>query len=301
MKKILYYISIPMLLVGMNACLDDKGYTDIVNSEGNNPVVSLFGPEPGPGVYPLAIDFLTNVQDVPVTITAARANADITVKLKLVPELIDAYNKQLEADALAADDTLDDGSANYDPFDILPDSTYSIPSFTIQIPKGTMDVDLILKINSSKISLDDNYIVPLVIESISGDPDAVVAQNMDETLVNIQVKNSYDGLYKVKGLLEGHPSVSGPIDFKGLEFTTVSQYTNVFNQPYGTNGLFAVVPSVTVNPADNKVTIGTGSADSPTIIDFGGAHYDPAKRIYYLKLGWTTRVATDTLTYTGPR
>lgn len=301
MKKILFYISMPVLLVGLNACLEDKGYTDIVNSDGNTPVVSLFGPEPGPGLYPLAIDFLTEVQDVPITVTAGRANADITVKLKLVPELVDAYNAQLEADALAAFDTLDDGSANYDPYDILPDSTYTIPSLTIQIPKGTLDVDLIVKVNSSKISLDDNYILPVAIESISGDPTAVVAENLDETMVNIQVKNNYDGIYKVKGLLQGHPSVSGPIDFKGLEYTTVSQYTNVFNQPYGTNGQFAVVPSVTVNPADNSVTVGTGSADSPTIIDYGGGKYIPADRTFYLNLGWTTRVATDTLIYTGPR
>ncbi|RYE26827.1 MAG: hypothetical protein EOP45_03125 [Sphingobacteriaceae bacterium] len=59
-----------------------------------------------------------------------------------------------------------------------------------------------------------------------------------------------------------------------------------------------------VDPATNKVTVSaTGNSVLKNTAGYDN-HYDPATRTFYLAFNWgtapSTRIAVDTLVYTGP-
>lgn len=287
-----YLVAVVLSVVSLTSCLDDSGYLDIYNAENNGAVVSFFGNNHG--LYSTSIDYVVGYVNLSlVKLNVARAVGDVTVSLKLDTAALGVYNR--EQIALA-----DKNKTEYNPYELLPDSTYSFINMTVTIPKGTLDYGFPISINADKISFDYNYVLPLTIESISGD--AVLAENLKTSLLNVSVKNNYDGLYTVTGVLSGHPSVSGDILFEKLEYFTVGQFTNIFWQPYGKGGSqFGVQPAVTVN-SDNYVTIGTGSESAAAIINQNSnSRYFPETKTFHLGFGWGARMVKDTLVYTGPR
>lgn len=330
MKKIsIQLITLASAIGFFAACLEDKGYTDIIDSADNKPVVSLFGTENG--LYPSAIPISAS-EDVSVTITAARATTDLKVTLKLDFDAVAKYNAQLAADAIAAGDTLDDGTADFDPFDLFPDSLYTIPSMVVNIPKGTKDVDFTIKVNTSKMSLSDNYILPVVIESVEGDPNAVISDNIKSLLWYIQAKNRFDGHYTVTGEMVDatNAGLVGPYPWDVYLVTQGANQVAIYDNEYthdlyhkikssngdGTfsdsyYGVFGVL--ITIG-ADNKVTSVVNIYGQPASngrsaeLDPSGENvWDPEKKELKVKYwmnqpGPTHRTSfTETFKYVGSR
>ncbi len=205
-KKIASILTLSLALGFLSSCLDDKGYTDVINSENNKAVISLFGNEPG--VFPTAVQISAS-EDVALTITASKAVNDLTVTLKKgTAAQVEAYNEELKAAAIEAGDTTETGEPIYTEYIMLPDSVYTIPSLTVTIPKGTLDADFVFPVNSLKMTLDLNYLIPFEIESVSGDPNAVIADNLKSVLLNVQLKNRFDGVYKTEGKMVDITSAS---------------------------------------------------------------------------------------------
>jgi len=242
MKKLSIKLIAAALAAGFFvSCLEDKGYTDIIESVNDKPVVSFFGGERG--LYPSAIPISLS-EDVSLTITAARATSDLTVKLKLDLAALDAYNQQLIDDAIEAGDTSSTGVPNVDLFDVFPDSLYTIPSMEVKFPKGTLDADFTIKVNTSKMSLSDNYILPVVIESVEGDPNAVVADNIKSVLWYIQAKNRFDGHYTVTGKMVDatNPGLIGPYPWDVYLVTQGANQVAIYDNEY-THDLYHKIKS----------------------------------------------------------
>jgi hypothetical protein len=202
MKKILKTfiksgLSASILLAMVTACLEDRGYTDIIESVSNTSTISMFGSENG--VFAFAVP-VSRAEKVSIKVTGGRLQNDVTVKLRLNPGAVAEHNHQITLDGIAAGDTLKNGMPDFtkiDLFDLLPDSVFTLPSMEITVPKESKDGEFTFTVNSSKMSLNDNYLLPFFIESVS-DPDVQIANNLRSVLLYVQVKNAFDGKYKVK-------------------------------------------------------------------------------------------------------
>jgi hypothetical protein len=225
---------------------------------------------------------------IPVVLSSGKvASEDIHVTMVPVPDSLDSYNVENETEYLLA-------------------GTSGSPAFTlvdggvVTIPKGSNVGYLKIKAVSFDY-LGSNYAFPYRIESVR-EPGYIISGNHNFGIAVFMAKNDYDGLYHAEGKLEGHPSLSGPIDFKDFEMATSGLNTVIFNAVAGKNAVFGVKVEATIDLVTNKVTL-EETSDSAAELAFSDPtnSYDPVKKIFKLKFGWGTRVETLTLTYTDPR
>ncbi|MFN8206649.1 MAG: DUF1735 domain-containing protein [Bacteroidales bacterium] len=200
MKNLLKFniLAITMVVVlGLSSCLkDDEHYWDYSNAKA---VIEL--PEPAnasTGYVARALDVVPSV-DFIVKVNLASPNTvgkDITVTLALDEAKLQAFN-----DALYEEE--EDSSLL---FNILPDSTYSVPSWTVTIPAGERMVDFKITMYADKIDLSSLYILPIKIASV---PEGyTIPSNFGSTLFRILVKNYLDGIYDSEGSFN-HPASGG--------------------------------------------------------------------------------------------
>lgn len=184
--------SIKVMLLGvalvMSSCLEDKGYLDIFNKENNGPVVSLGGADHGEIVR--AVEVKPEAQKIGLTVNVARAKADVTVTLEIDPQVLADFN---EAQSEADDEFV--------PYDMLPDSTFDLPVMTFTIPKGQLDYEFEFDVFSTKIDLTENYALPFVIKTVT--EGNVIASNLSTAIMNVTVKNDYDGNYDINITING--------------------------------------------------------------------------------------------------
>lgn len=312
MKKTFRYLLIAFFSIGLFAsCLEDKGYTDIVNLTGNDPVVSLATDYEG--LYPVAIPISAS-EPIAVPVTAARANSDLTATFKVDAAAVDAYNEE------HADDE------DFEPFTLLPSTSYSITSLTVSIPKGTLDVDLEIKVNSLTLGLDDKYMLPLTLVSIGGDDKAVLAQNYKQVLLYVQLKNRFDGKYKTTGTMVDalNSGLSGPYPWNTGLVTLGANKAGIYDYDY-TEGIYHKILSGTANSyygnfgvvinfdADNNVTSVQNNYVDPAprsrtpVLDPSGVNkWDPVTKTlkikYFMYENGAKRTSFDeTFTYVGSR
>jgi len=191
----------------------------------------------------------------------------------------------------------------------LPAADYSL-SNTITIPKGVGKVEYHIKFNSSLIDPSATYALPLkIVNATSG----TISGNFGTLVLLIGVKNIYDGTYTLQGNVTRNSDTGPDMSLGGAykaglttHVTTLTAYTDSFTQYWrdgsgvaGIDGLF-----LTVDPATNNVTV--ASTSNPALKNTAGYnnHYDPTTKTFYLAFDWgtapNTRLAVDTLVYTGP-
>ena len=166
-------------------------------------------------------------------------------------------------------------------YELLPDSTYTVPSASITIPANTSVGNYVVKVNSSKIDLTHSYILPVSIADASGQN---ISGNFKTILYSIGVKNIYDGNYSAVGTLvrTGVPDYS--ID-QTVNLATVTGNTSSTFAPFPGNGTLSFF--IQVN-ADNTVTIVTDTNGPVAIKGTAGkiSKYDPAKKQFHLYYGY---------------
>lgn len=328
MKKLLTYFAVVFSILGLYACLDDKGFTDLTKGSNLRPVVSLFGAQTGR--YSVAIQ-ISAAEPLPVKISIGGNSADMTVTFQMDGQAaVDAYNAVLVKEAIAAGDSLPDGTvdpAKFTPFILLPSNLYTIASFDVPVKKGVASAELPILFNSAAMSLTAKYCLPLSIASVSGDSKAVIAENFKSILMYVQLKNKYDGLYEVNGTMVD--AANGALT--GFYPWQVALVTNGASQVilYDNDAGFAVRHLILNNgglsyygnfgvlmnfdPATNKVTsitnyFGQGTGGRSGELDASGLNtWDPATKEMKVKYwmnqpGATHRTSFDeTFTYTGVR
>ncbi|MBO0932131.1 BT_3044 domain-containing protein [Fibrella aquatilis] len=271
-KYILTGFSALSLLVITSGCLQDKGYTDIINATGAQPIVSIFGS--GSGSKVLGIDFKTT----PVATELFSVNLGSPAVL----------TSDVTA-TVAVDPTLLTGTG----LELLPADTYTIPSTQVVIKAGQRDVPFVVNFSSSKINLAKSYALPLTITAASG---AVVASNLKSVVYAIKVNNIYAGKYQATGTFT-HP-VNGPRPINQEKvLSTIDGTTSETN--FADLGGSGWTMQLKIN-ADNTVTlIPTGAANTSTK-QTGVNKYDPATKTFTLNYFYPgaggNREITETIT-----
>jgi hypothetical protein len=220
---------------------------------------------------------------------AGTAPEDITVNLALDDATLAQFNDENGTDHI-----------------IPPTSVFTFPS-TVVIKKGTNQSTVEATVTrSADYDFSSSYGLPIVVKTVSSG--TRVSSNFGKAVYTFGVRNIFDGHYSIKGytLRAGDAAKTGNFtDPNGMDLQTVGATANQF----GTLQVWADLTGVGIgNPvlqvnADNTVTISSpaGATNAPGY----ESRYDPSTKTFYISMTWgagpSARLATDTLTYEGPR
>ncbi|MBB6498539.1 BT_3987 domain-containing protein [Pedobacter cryoconitis] len=286
--------TLPVLcVIGLSSCLKNKNaqpdfssVTPVVEipvnapagNGGGNSLIASFTVDPALSDYVFYVNYAA---------PAANAN-DLKITLAVDPTALATYN-----------------TTNSTTLPILPSNGYVVPT-TVTIPAGQRKVQVPIKINTSVLDPTLAYALPITITDASG---VIISKNFASLILNIVLKNKYDGKYNLKGsiLRAGDNVLSG--NFKGYSksLTTFGvnsvQFGQIWADGSNTGGIDGL--TLTVDPATNKVKVTSTTNAAVVNLPTYDNRYDPATKTFFVSFYWgtgpTNRAATDTLTYTGPR
>ncbi|MEA5138327.1 BT_3044 domain-containing protein [Arcicella rigui] len=267
-------------IIGLSSCLEDKGYTDIINAVGAEPIVSIFGNAGGSlQTGKFKIDTLV---DVTYKVNLGSVNTldkDLALTMGVTTAATD-FLKATNATRAAAGD---------DPYVALPTSAYTFVNPVIKA--GTRDADFTVKVKLPKtLDLSKEYVIPVGITDASG---VKISSNLG--FMNIFVggtPNQYDGTYQSTGYFS-HPSAPRAIN-REKHLATIDKNTS--ETEFADLGY---IMWLKVNK-DNTVTIIPKGAAADLAGPFeqtGVNKYDPATKTFTLNYQYNvgTRVITETI------
>ncbi len=219
---------------------------------------------------------------------------------------------------------------------LLNRSLYDFGTGDIVIKAGERKASFSIKLlNTVGLSLDTIYAIPLRIVSVD-DPSVTIASNLDKMLIEVVLKNQYDGLYYLN-FTNYHPTFNpdyGGFDSVKVELRTTSANTvklywiadpdnpNMsssflpgFKCPSLLQGTLTAFtgqePEYTIDPSTNEVTVANVSATgtltyvmSPYTSPPAPSVYDPVTKKITAQWGYITsaeREWTQEFIYIGPR
>lgn len=294
-KNILKWAIPALCVIGLTSCLKNKNEQPDFSAA--TPIVEIPVASPvGDGSVnslTASVEIKADLSDYIfyVNYAAPAANdRDIRVTFTLDTTQLDVYNTAQDAELVP-----------------IPSDFYSMP-MTVTIPAGQRKVAIPMKISSTKLLThpDTQYALGLKITDASG---VVISKNFGAIVLKIGVKNSYDGVYAIKGYVfrEGDATRTGYYKGKTTDFVTTGLRSNSFSIFFADGGgVGGVAPLIaTLDPVTNKVTMSSGAASTLKNTPGYDNRYDPATRTYYLSYMWglagSTRNTTDTLTYSAAR
>jgi hypothetical protein len=286
-----------MAMTLLNSCLKDPRYVDFAGSPNviELPAVATIGALQTVAITSSATATATNAILVNLASPTTSGSA-INVKFKIASnDVITAYNK-----------------ANGTNFLPLPAADYT-SSLAVTIPAGQREANLVININSSLINIDSsNYVIPVTIS----DPGSgnLISANYNTALINVLIKNVYDGNYSLKGFVFRNDGTGANDASLGGNFTGLVQALStegpstvslapVWKTGVGAAGVTGT--SLTINPTTNAVTVSSTGNASLTNATGYNSHYDPTTKTIYVSYTWgsapNNRAETDTLTYVSPQ
>lgn len=267
-------------VIGLSSCLEDKGYTDIINAVGAEPIVSIFGDAGGSlqtGKFKIDTAVVVTYQVNLGSINPL--DKDLSLTMGITTAATD-YLKATNAKRVAAGD---------DAYEILPSSAYTIINPVIKA--GTRDAIFSVNVKLPKtLDFSKEYIIPVGITDASG---VKISSNLG--FMNIFVggtPNKYDGAYTSTGYFS-HPTSPRDI-MRDKTLKTIDKATSETE--------FADLGSpmwLKVNK-DNTVTIipqGTAAGLAGPFEQTGINKYDPATKTFTLNYQYNvgTRVITEVI------
>ena len=251
---------------------------------------------------PLAANNVNGVVAVPLTATIPeveyfvkvnvasmdKPNKPVTATLKLDIDYLNQYNAKQDAATKAAqqkylaadpDNTVDDDDypADYIPYEILPDSLYTIETYDITVPAGQREGQIKVMIAASRMSSEHKYILPFTIAESN-----MAISNWNHLLLNIQPKNAYDGKYS--------HTYSGALGSgkNSMTLSTVNPTTSKSNLiGVYSNEIYFVVNS------DNSVTVLDDLGSDNTTVTDPSSYYDPDTETFHLKYKYYNKYAIE--------
>lgn len=215
----------------------------------NGPALALFDDSAEPTDYYAVV----NVASM------EKPKSPVTATLALDVEYLNKYNAEQAA-----------ANSNYKPYELLPDSAYTISNWDVTIAPGERQGKLPIEIVTRKIDLSKKYILPLTIVKAS-----MKISNWNHLMINVSAKNQWDGKY----LYTGVTSLGNAVD-ESAKMATVGQYSVTMNliNYYSNQVVF------TIDPVTNKVTVSMTTllpiATDPI------SNWDPATKTFHVK--WTS-------------
>ena len=280
MKRILQYLNISLLLTVIgSSCIKEKYKIDVADNT-SRPITEFTTAKEG--VNSLALTYGT--QFIEVDLTEVRIPPRSVVKGDVQVKV--ALNNTLVANA---------------GYTTPPPGSYSIISYDLNLPAATKKAMVRIKINPSMIT-GGSYAIGLTIQQVS---EGEISTLYKDILIEIKVKNDYEGLYHSTGerILYAGPTVASGIantvqidDDKYLY--TVDQTTVETDVADLIGGAWMFLQ---VNPATNNVTVAPSTL-SPTFLlsNNGPCIYDPVTKTFslhykYFNASGNLRVITETI------
>lgn len=295
-----------LLLCGFSSCLKNNSYDTPFSSAGasvnlplaaanSNSLVSFSFTEGQPAYLPVYINLAS-----PKTPGTA-----VTANFALDTAYLNSYD-----------------STNSTDYQLMPDSDYSVVNgWARNIPAGKRLDSMYVNLNLDKIGSTINYVLPITIQNAS-----VPIEQWNHLLMNILVRNKYDGHYDLKiktvgwgayGIADGPPSLDygllGMITngASGLVFENDQQ--PVFTSTSTATSFGATKPLLTFDPVTNLLVsvvnlIPDDGRGRAFLIDstVKTSRWDPVTKniyaaYYMFQDGRPTQYIYDTLIYQGPR
>lgn len=300
MKKNIFKWIVPALcVIGLSSCLKNKN--EQPDFSATTPVVELPVNSPKGDGSPNSLDVGLSQSAAStdyffmVNYAAAEANSkDVTVSLKVDPTLIPRFN---DADEDVTNNVV-----------ILPSSAFSLPA-TVTIPAGQRKAKVPVKFMPGALDANLKYGLPVTITDASG---VVISKNFASLVLNVAVKNKYDGVYSYTGNIfrvNETGGLAGPVK-AGVTTNLSTNGSNavMIEMHWADGGGVAGIDKTgfTIDPVTNKVTFFSSNSNLVPTAGFDN-RYDPATQTFYLSFEWSasggpaTRGATLVLKYTGPR
>jgi hypothetical protein len=284
-----------LLLTVLNSCLKDRNKlaTDFAKATS---IVEL----PDAGFQALAFDISPTPTNAIIYVNLAGpvvADKDIPVTLALDPAGLADYN-----------------TANGTSYTMLPDSAFTVPSFTVTIKKGQRLDSLVFSVFSSKVDLTVSNALAFKITDASG---LLLSENNKSVIYAVVVKNEWDADYAVTGWFF-HPAAGRAIDAtKHLSTITGIRMEGGIGD-LGSPFQFDIVNNQLENWfSDAFTSTGFMTADNPGGTDYSDPSneghvpgdatfnktiynntYDPATKTFYMHYGYRAGVVTDQTGYT---
>ena len=270
-------------VIGLSSCLEDKGYTDIVNGVGAEPIVSIFGGDGGAlktGIF--KIDTLVEVRYLVNLGSIDPLNKDLALTIGVTQGATD-FLKATNSKRVAVGD---------DPLDALPTTAYTFVN-PVVIKAGKRDDTLRVRVKLPKtLDFSKEYVIPVGIADASG---VKISSNLG--FMNIFVggtPNKFEGAYASTGYFT-HPTVPRAIDrAKALKTVDKSTSETEFADLGG-----AATMLLKVNK-DNSVTItpqGSAATLAGPFEQVGVNKYDPVTKSFTLNYQYNvgSRVITEVI------
>lgn len=315
MKNYLKLLSIATILsLGLfSSCVKEDGVFDADNKGGIIELGDLSSRTTSTLYAPLVTKSFASATEVdcPITLNYTGTDGapqDITVTMALTDAAVTAYNTAQSAS-----------------YTILPTTLYTVPSYTVTIPKGQKKATFTIKLKTSSFDFSKSYALGISITSSSY---GTVSANYGTGIFAIVAKNKYDGVYTVTGSFQdlSFPAYTG-IYPKNIELRTTgassvvvynkdrSAFFYYFNTGSATSSYANFDPIFTFDDATSKVTdvtnyYGQGTANSSVrsgVLDATGINtYNATNKTisvsYIMTQSGSTRCKfTEVYTYTGSR
>ncbi|WP_158617989.1 BT_3044 domain-containing protein [Chitinophaga lutea] len=286
MQIIVKYCKTALLLLGVCAGIVSCDKEEGMNGAGQT-IVSI--PAVKDSMIIVGVDYKNSPQALNVLEVvraphnAAVLNGETSVKLSADPNLITKIN-----------------ASRHRTFIPLPANSYTLdPSvpfangvYDLKFPSGEISKSIKININTGLLDLTKQYAMPFVMtEAVNG----VVTSSKKVALVEVIIKNEWDGKYQASGTFF-HP-VNGPraIDEEKL-LQTIGPRTVLAN--LGDLGGSGYQMKITIN-ADNSVTLVPAGATPNIDMSYGVNKYDPATKSFTLNYAYNTaapRIVRETIT-----
>lgn len=280
--------------VSLSSCLKNTGYEDTITDGSPKPAV-MIADAANTDFKAFALDLTPPTETLKLLDVylgdGGPAKKDYTIKIVKNAGLISDYN-----------------SVNGTNFIEIPANAYT-GTFDIPVKAGTNLGSLSITLDKTKMDLTKNYALGLQIADASG---AVINPNANYIIVNVGLKNKWDGVYSVKGrmLRAGDAVLSGPHGPKEFNFATSgpTSIEMVEAHPWA-NGSGSTLPGgyqprLTLNTTTNLVTINSANGLISGTTTYTH-RYDATSKTFYYEFTWgagpSARLATDTITYLRPR
>jgi len=318
MKKI-KYLALGIIFSGMlHSCLKDTPFLDVSNTQ---PIIEFvgtsgFGPTLTPSSQSYSITPPLVDEDTSIALNIASPQVldhDVTVTVKLDSVLIDSLDNQQGLS-----------------YEKLPDSMFTVSSYTVKIPAGYRIGRLKMHLKLSEYDyINHSYAIGFTIVSAPG---LIVSGNATSFVWTFDVRNKYDGYYSLRfqlknwaayGIVDGGGSNPWP---NNIGFETTGPNSNVINtesaygylQPAFTSalaitGFGATQPQFTFDPVTNNLISVTNLVPddgrgrkfklNPAVTD---SRYDSVHQVIYAAYimsqnGRPDQEIYDTLVYQKPR
>ncbi len=190
-------------------------------------------------------------------------------------------------------------------FSVPDPALVQIVNPVVTIPKGSYQGFLQVKFKASSI-IGQSLAFGFTIASVQ-EPGYTISGNLNNAVINLLIKNIYDGTYLANGELI-HPSIGGSFSNKKvILYTSAATAVDMSDGQPGVGGTLGAYPRLTVDPVTNKVVV---TSSDPTLTYNGPSdptypnRYDPSTKTFFINYGYTTsapREAWDTLVYQGGR